>query len=206
MTTTGPGRRRDPDVDRRVLEAALTLYGEAGWGGFNVEKVAKVAGVGKASIYLRWSTGEALLIDALNQLGGIEDVETGDVRTDLVRLAEGVMMQYMGPSGRAVMRLGVEADQIPAIGERWRVIRESQVVAARTLVRRAMARGELPAGTSVTLLLDMLCGAVTMHVQATPAHLRHQLPATASRYIRELVDFLLRTVRSDQPVGVIEQG
>ncbi|MBF6207864.1 TetR/AcrR family transcriptional regulator [Streptomyces gardneri] len=201
MTTTGPGRRRDPEVDRRVLEAALELYGAAGWGGFNVEKVAKAAGVGKASIYLRWPTGEALLIDALNRLGAIEDVETGDVRTDLVRLAEEVMRQYMGPNGRATMRLGVEADEIPAIGERWRTIRQSQIVAARALVRRAIARGELPPDTSVTLLLDMLCGAVTMHVQATPAHLRYQLPDTAARYIRDLVDFLLRAVNAECSVS-----
>ncbi|MFE9322544.1 TetR/AcrR family transcriptional regulator [Nocardia sp. NPDC052278] len=199
MTTTGPGRRRDPGVDRRVLEAALELYGEVGWGGFNVEKVAKRAGVGKASIYLRWPTGEALLIDALNRVGGIEYVETGDVRTDLVHLAEQVMQGYMGSRGRAAMRLAIEADQVPAIGQRWRVVRESQIVAARALVRRAIARGELLPDTSVTLLLDLLCGAATMHVQATPVHLQHQLPETASRYIHELVDFLLRTVRAKTP-------
>src|SRR3569623_771660 len=64
-TPSAPGRPRDPEVDRRIAEAALDVFGDAGWAGFAMEAVAKRAGVGKASLYLRWSNMEALLTDAL---------------------------------------------------------------------------------------------------------------------------------------------
>lgn len=158
--------------------------------------VAKRAGVGKASIYLRWRSGELLLMDALNRIGSIEYLETEDVRTDLVHLGNQVMQAYIGTTGRAVMRLAVEAEQVPGIGERWQAIRESQIVAARALVRRAIARDELPPHTSVTLLLDLLCGAASVHVQATPSRLSHTLPETAAAYMEDVVDFLLDAVRA----------
>ena len=72
------GRPRDPDVDRRVADAAITLFGETGWAGFSVEAVAKQASVGKASIYLRWPTKEALLADT--EESGREDREAEDER------------------------------------------------------------------------------------------------------------------------------
>ena len=41
------GRPRDPQLEERVFRAALDLYGEAGWAGFNLTKIAAEAGVGK---------------------------------------------------------------------------------------------------------------------------------------------------------------
>jgi AcrR family transcriptional regulator len=136
--------------------------GTVRWAGFS-EAVAKRASVGKASIYLRWPTREALLVDALSQLQLIDVVETGDLRGDLASLARQLLELYLGREGRAVMRIGVEAEGISAVDDRWQALRESQVLAARTIVRHAIARGELPRETSVTILLDALCGAVTMH-------------------------------------------
>src|SRR5580693_7891479 len=76
-----PGRPRDPDVDRRVADAAVALFGEAGWAGFSMEAVARRAGVGKASIYLRWQAKEDLLAEALRRrIGMIADVDTGTLR------------------------------------------------------------------------------------------------------------------------------
>jgi hypothetical protein len=80
----------------------------------------------------------------------------------------------------------------------WQALRESQVLAARTIVQHAIARGELPQETSVTILLDALCGAVTMHIQATPRHLHDQLTESVDRYIDELVAFLLAAVAARQ--------
>src|SRR3712207_5859861 len=83
-----PGRPRDPDVDRRVATAAVELYGEVGWAGFNIDAVARRAGVGKTSVYLRWSNRLDLLVDALRtRVADVAQVDSGDVRTDLVLLA-----------------------------------------------------------------------------------------------------------------------
>ncbi|TVT14929.1 TetR/AcrR family transcriptional regulator, partial [Amycolatopsis acidiphila] len=160
--------------------------------GFSVEAVAKRAGVGKASIYLRWRTKQALLLEALQQhVSGVTAIEPADVREELVQLARQLFGHYLGDAGRAAFRIALEADRIPGVAEHWASIRQSQILAARAIVRRAIERGELPAGTSVTLLLDTLSGAVMNHVQTTPPEARAKLATSAGSYARRLVDFLL---------------
>src|SRR5262245_52062152 len=58
-----PGRPRDEATHRAILKAANQLLHEAGYGGFSIEGVALRAGVAKTSIYRRWSTRGALLLD-----------------------------------------------------------------------------------------------------------------------------------------------
>lgn len=191
---TAGGRPRDPEVDRKIGDAAVEVFGELGWAGFTVERVARHAGVGKASIYLRWPTKEALLVEALKlRVSVVSSIRGATVRDEFVQLARQLLGQYLGDSGRAALRIGMEADQIPGVAGHWADIRESQVLAARLIVRRAIERGELPADTSVTLLLDSLCGAVMCHVLSTPPELRERLERNAENYVNELVDFLLST-------------
>jgi len=191
------GRPRDPDVDRRIAAAAITLFGESGWAGFSVDAVAKRASVGKASIYLRWQTKEALLVEALRlHVGIIDEVDTGSLREDLVRLARQILDLYLGDAGRAAQRLNLEGDLIPGLADRLSALRTSQVLAARGIVRRGIARGEIPETTSITLLLNTLVGGAATHVQSTPKDRRDALHADAARYAEQLVDFLLSAVNS----------
>jgi AcrR family transcriptional regulator len=190
-----PGRPRDPEVDRRVLSAAAEVFGEYGWGRFTVDAVARRAGVGKASIYLRWPDKKTLLISALEaRLSRISDIDTGSVRDDLVRLAEQVLRSYSGASGLASIRLMLEADRVPGVAQHVDALRESQVRAARAIVRRGIARGELHEDTSVTLLLDAICGGCLNHVLATPDHLREQVRSRRADFAANLVDFVLGSV------------
>jgi AcrR family transcriptional regulator len=187
------GRPRDPDVDRRVTRAAVELFGAQGWAGFSVEAVARRAGVGKASIYLRWPSKEALLVGALaDRVPPVADVDTGTLRGDLVRLARQLLDMHLGPSGRAFERMGLDAPQLPGVAERWERHREAQVRAARAMVRRGIDRGEIAADTPVTLLLDTLCGGVALHVSSTPERLRANIDV--EDYAERLVTFLLRSV------------
>ncbi|WP_433306906.1 TetR/AcrR family transcriptional regulator [Actinoplanes sp. CA-030573] len=190
-----PGRPRDPEVDRRIARAALDVFGEAGWAGFAMEAVARRAGVGKASLYLRWSGKEALLTDALTVgLLQVSDVDTGTLHGDLVELATQMLDLYLGPASRAAMRLHLEAASIPGVAEHYEAMRTSQVRAARAIVRRGIDRGELPATTPVTLLLDTLVGGAMMHALTTPAGRRDALVNDKAGYARRLVGFLLQPV------------
>ena len=45
-----------------MLDAARSLLAEKGFAGTTVEAIATRAGVGKATIYRRWPTREALLL------------------------------------------------------------------------------------------------------------------------------------------------
>lgn len=201
MTRRGDkmGRPRDPEIDRRVEAAAVQVFGEQGTAGFSIEKVSKVAGVGKASIYLRWASGEDLLTDAVaGVFGPIAHIDNGDLRSDLVELATVLLDLYGGPNGLAARRIALEADTNPHISERWQSVRSAQVNTTRAIVRRARERGELPPGYKVTLLADTLCGAAMLHPVATPAALRSEDPTANSRYARNLVNFVLSAVANQE--------
>jgi AcrR family transcriptional regulator len=192
----GLGRPRDPDVDRRVLRAAAEVFGEEGWAGFTVDAVARRAGVGKASIYLRWPNKEALLAGALQaRIGRVDDIDTGSVRDDLVALARQLLAGFLGDSGRATIRLLTDADTVPGADGHVAAVQRAQVRAARAIVHRGIRRGELRPGTSVTLLLDAVVGGCLNHVLATPAHLRATVAAGADAYAADLVDFVLGLAR-----------
>jgi AcrR family transcriptional regulator len=195
VSTTPSGRPRDPDVDRRVADAAIAVYGEVGWAGFSVEAVARRAGVGKASIYLRWPSKEALLVDAIRaRFAPVTDVDTGTARGDLLHLARQLLGLYLGGTGRAALRAGIEARGIRGLAEPYGQLIETHTLAARAIARRAIRRGELPASTSVTLLLDTLAGGVMAHAMATPEHLRAKVLAQTDSYAEQLVDFILSAV------------
>lgn len=191
------GRPRDPKVDNRVLNAAMDVFGEFGWKGFSVVAVARVAGVGKASIYLRWPNKTDLLIEAVrSRVVLVTDPEFDDVRTELLSLTRQMLSIYMSDAGRSAMRLSLEAALVPALKEHWDEFSGSQILAARAIVHRAVDRGELPAGTSSTLLLDTLCGAVMMHAQAAPPRLRTRQLDSMDSYAEQLVDFVLAAVQT----------
>ncbi len=62
---TGRGRPRDAAADRAILQAALALFIDKGVEGVSIEQIAKRAGVGKPTIYRRWSGKEDLLAAAI---------------------------------------------------------------------------------------------------------------------------------------------
>jgi AcrR family transcriptional regulator len=198
-TRLAPGRPRDPQVDRRIAQAALDLFADAGWAGFSMEAVARRAGVGKASLYLRWTTKEALLADAVTwRLGRVADVDTGTLRGDLVELATQVLDIYAGDTGRAAMRLTLEAASIPGMAEHGAAMRQAQARAAKAIVRRGIRRGEAAPGTSAALLLNTLTGGAMMLALSTPEERRADLARNTGARARRLVDFLLRAVRAPE--------
>jgi AcrR family transcriptional regulator len=195
-----PGRPRDPALDRRIAEAALDVFGDTGWAGFAMETVARRAGVGKASLYLRWSGKEALLTDAVTlRFMQVTDADTGTLRGDLTELAVQMLDLYAGRSGRAALRMNLEAEAIPGVAEHYAALRRSHVLAARAIVRRGIDRGELAPDVPETLLLDTLAGGAMMHALTTPPDRLPDLTRHSQGHAGRLVSFLLGAVTSPAP-------
>ncbi len=97
------------------------------------------------------------------------------------------------------MRLTLEASYIPGVAEHFEAMQRSQTQAARVIVRRGIHRGELPASTSVTLLLETLIGGAMMHALAVPAARRAELARTTGAHAARLVAF--PPPRGRQPSG-----
>jgi AcrR family transcriptional regulator len=158
------GRPRGAAFERRIISAAVDTYADTGWSGFSIVAVAKRAGAGKASIYARWSNREQLLIEALTtRFGSVEDIDTGAVYSDLVALTESVLRRYLGAQGRAALRIGLDAPQVPGLARQYGTYRRAQLVGGHRIIERATKRGELPADVSATTLLDSILGAALFH-------------------------------------------
>ena len=162
-----PGRPRDARADEVILDAAVEILAEQGPSGFTVDAVAARAGVGKATIYRRWPSRGALLLDTAHHRIGleIEDPDTGSVAGDMV-----VTLVDLGKklrethAGRVLPVVMSEA----AVNPEMRPILAAFVADRRRLptaiVERGVARGELPPDTDVQLLLDVLGGTVFFRV------------------------------------------
>ncbi|KQS57866.1 hypothetical protein ASG36_14880 [Geodermatophilus sp. Leaf369] len=102
-TAVRPGRRRDPAVDEAVKSAVLALLTERGWDGVSMDGVAARAGVGKASIYRRWSSRVQMVAEAVTELnrGELTAPDTGSLREDLLVLFRSMVTALQGPLGTA---------------------------------------------------------------------------------------------------------
>jgi len=190
------GRPRDPGVDGRVLDAAFSVYARRGWAGFTLEEVARRASVGKSSLYLRWPTKLALLLDSIRFRERDNVVsDTGNLRHDLLAFARQTFRQLNGEDGAVTLRLVVESrfydDLRDGLSSAAHV---EQLHAVRAIVRRAIERGDLPAGASVTLISDMIAGSVLNHTLVTPPHLRDAMEAKSGQFFEQLVDVVLEGV------------
>lgn len=167
---TAIGRPRAVDLEERAMSAAIDVYAEQGWSGYSIERVATRAGVGKSALYLRWPGKVDLLVSAFQRSGAhVEDVDTGEVRTDLVALAERLFRVFDGTTGVANRRLQIDSASVPELQQVQQDLLDHQVAAARSIVRRGVARGQLGADVPVGVLLNAVCGGVINYVATRPS-------------------------------------
>src|SRR3954470_18002601 len=110
-TTAGirKGRPRSTQADRAILDAFRELLSERGFADLRLEHVATRAGVGKATLYRRWPSKEALAEQLLAELAGphIEVASTGNTREELlagvVNPMRAVTETSFGPVIRALL-------------------------------------------------------------------------------------------------------
>lgn len=155
-----PGRPRSPEVGAAIRAAALELLAEAGWSGLTMEGIAARAGVGKAAIYRRWKSREAVLtaaVDGLVSEIGIPD--TGWIRDDLLELMGQAVSLYRGRPGKLMPGLVSAMAQHPGVA---RAVRDGFLAARRAALRevveRGVVRGELREDIDRELALDFLGG------------------------------------------------
>jgi len=191
-TKPARGRPRNPQIEGRIHEAALVLYGRGGWLGFNVDAVARTAGVSKDAIYRRWKSREALLDDALRtRWFWIAEIDTGRIRDDLLTLASQLFGATGGPYGDVAIQLRVDARRHPEFHGFAADYRMSIQRQARAIVRRAIARGDLPASVKPGLILDLLTGSIMNRIISTPEDRRESMLAEADEFCADIVDVVL---------------
>ena len=187
------GRPRVRDLEQRVFDATLNEYARTGWASFTMDGVARRAGVGKSSLYLRWPGREQLLLDAMEALTRPLTVhDTGSLRSDMTALATDLMAHFLDPVGWASLRVAV--DSVSDVGDldplHERIV-DMHNQAATGMLMRAVQRGELSRDVPTQVAVEMLYGAVFIHVLALPAERRGQAREYPGDHAGPLVAFVL---------------
>jgi AcrR family transcriptional regulator len=158
------GRPRSGRAHRAILDAARALLIEEGFADLHLEHVAARAGVGKATIYRRWSSKEALALDLLLELASphIAVPESGDTRTELLAAVNNAVQALTETSFGPVIRALLSQIAVnPSLGDPFRttVVKARREEVAR-VVERGMARGDLRRDADVDIATELLVGPV----------------------------------------------
>ena len=164
VARTSRGRPRSERVSRAILEAARELLVEEGFTRLRLEHVATRAGVGKATIYRRWRSKEALALELLLGLASphIHVFDVGDTAAELLQAVENARRALTEtPFGPVIRTLLSQIAVNPSIGDPFR----ATIVAARRteigrIVERGVARGDLRADADPAVATELLVGPV----------------------------------------------
>jgi AcrR family transcriptional regulator len=158
------GRPRSDRAHRAILDAASAELVEHGFSRLRLEHVAARAGVGKATIYRRWPSKEALAQELLSGLAAphiaVDDV--GDTLEEMRACVEharhAIAETPFGPVIRALLsQIAVN----PTLGDPFRatVVQARRDEIAR-VIGRGIARGDLRADVDVDVATELLVGPV----------------------------------------------
>ena len=183
--------QRLPAAERRsVARATLGMLADAGFSSLTYNGIAARSGLATATIQRNWTSKVDLVVGALEAMLTERPVpDTGSFARDcdlfLTDLATSLSTPEAGPViGRLIGEAAEDPDLTSALRERLIGPRRDAV---RTMVRRAIDRGELPAGTRVDLLVDVLIGPLFHRLlitgePVTPA-LGHELARTVAAHL-----------------------
>ncbi len=155
------GRPRNPELDAAILDAVLELLAEEGYERMSVESVAQRAGVGKPTIYRRWRTKSAMVIDALARTH--EPIRVPDEGTVRERLAAALEDLWRHASKARADRTPLLSHLLGEIGRNAELrdaVRSAFVAERRGvvagLIRKGIAEGEVDPEVDVDVATDML--------------------------------------------------
>jgi len=181
---------RTAAVGGRVGGAALALLAEGGFHACTFQAVAARAGVNRSTLYRRWRTEAALVLDAIATGVDAEIVVAdtgslaGDLRAALTRLAAFLDSSVGRASVSAALHLETDG---ATLGQRRRLwARRWETIAP--IFERARDRGELAAGVDTEALLAAAAGALYFRVIVSAEPLD-------ARWVRTIAALVARAAR-----------
>lgn len=157
----GPGRPREPEVDQRILDAALRLLTQCGYVRMSMDAVAAEANVTKPTIYRRYCSKVQLAIAAIVAYCSKEPpIYTGETRADLVMHLNDMRRLLERPNGMSMLgTVLAEEHETPELLASFReYLVKPRRVAVRAILERAQQRGELQPDADLALVVNMLIG------------------------------------------------
>ena len=171
-------RQRSEEAHDRVLRAALELFGERGIDATSMDAIAQSSGASKATIYNHWPNKEALLIDVMLMVNGLnrdpEDVDTGDICEDLATVLSRRPPDEFDAARTRMMPAMIAYSAVhQEFGEAWRhrVMEPSRVCLKRILkrgIRQRLVASTVDMDAAMALLLGPLLYGHIFHRRMEP--------------------------------------
>jgi AcrR family transcriptional regulator len=184
-----PGRPRSDRSHQAILQATLESLAEVGFEAMSIDGIASRAGVGKATIYRRYSGKEELVADAIESLR--QDVvipDTGNLWGDLDALIESAAQITLNPLGRqtVAMIIGSASGNVRFAQIYWAKYLQPRRQAFTVVIDRAKARNEVRQDLDAGLVFDIMSGIMLYALIFPPTS------ESWTEYIRRALDLLIR--------------
>jgi AcrR family transcriptional regulator len=158
--------RVEGDREEEILEATIELLVELGYHRLTLDAVARQARASKATLYRRWESKPALVIDALIKAKDMPDPElpnTGSLRGDLIATFCGT---HGMANSRATEVLGSVITAVSTDEEFARLFRERfiapKLAVTEAIYAHAIERGEISPDIDLDIIGPALAG-VCLH-------------------------------------------
>lgn len=200
-----PGRPRSTQAHQAILDATLELLAEVGFQAMSIEQVAARAAVGKKTIYRRWSSKEALVLDAIRSIqADMPVVDTGHLRDDLISMYRTAWQSLQArPLIRPLyLRLMSECDANPAVFH----VFVSQLALPRfhqfvQMLEKAQTRGEIRQDLDLQLATDLLIGPMLFRWMGTSILLPSPSRADLASFTQQMTDLVLPVLQAKHHDG-----
>lgn len=184
-----PGRPRSVQSHQAMLRSTLELLAEVGYDAVSIEAIAARAGVGKSTIYRRYTCKEDLIADAIENIR--EDVtipDTDNLWGDIDALIQSAAQITLNPVGRQTVAMIVSsASSHPEFAQiYWTKYLQPRRQAFSVVLERAKARNEIPADLDPGLIFDIMSGIMLYSLIFQPT------TESWETYVRRALDLLLK--------------
>jgi len=191
-----PGRPRSARSHQAILQATLELLAEVGFEAMSIEAISARAGVGKTTIYRRYSGKEELVADAIESMR--EEVfipDTGSLWGDIDLLIENAARITLNPLGRqSVAMIISSASSNSAFAQiYWTKYLQPRRKAFAIVIDRAKARNELENDVDSGLVFDAMSGIMLYALIFPPAS------ESWAVYVRRALSLLLKEASMRSP-------
>ncbi|OKJ10229.1 TetR/AcrR family transcriptional regulator [Kitasatospora sp. CB01950] len=160
------GRPRSEAAEQAIYGAVEKLMEDGvGLAELSIERIAAEAGVGKATIYRRWSNKEALLVDVVDRLEEPMPPLVGPTcRDDLIAAVDYMRRRGLIKRSRWIVKSALgQMNSWPELKQTYheRVVHPRREL-IRQIVRRGVEAGELRSDLDIELLCEMLIGPILL--------------------------------------------
>ncbi|MEH2238290.1 TetR/AcrR family transcriptional regulator [Nostoc sp.] len=187
------GRPRSIYADQAILQATLDLLAEVGYESMSIEAIASRAGVGKTTIYRRYTSKEELVADAIESLrDDLAIPDTGSFWGDMDILINNAAKKIDSPLGRQTLALIIStASSNPQFAEvYWTKYTKLRREAFSKVLERAKSRGEIHKDADVDLIIDLVSGSLYYALIFKPT------TEPVEAYMRRTMNLLMKGVGS----------